>query len=291
MQNISKRVLCFNPIKYSFRNFSAKIFKSSQEAISDISPGSRLLVGGFGICGIPENLIRAIASRDDLRNLIVYSNNCGIKDWGLAILVKQNKIKRMCLSFFGGNEDLEKRFLKGEIEVEIIPQGSLAEKLRAGGSGIPAFFTRTGFGTTVEKGGIPILFSKNGKTVLIQSDAKEIRKIKGREYIYEESINGDFALIKGWKADTKGNIIFRKTARNLNPDCAKAAKITIAEVEEIVPAGVLNPDEIHLPGVFVDRLVKGEYFEKPIERLIFDRPDFNINNIVKGITNNLFIYS
>jgi len=256
-----------------YRNFTAKIFKSSKDAIADMQPGSKLLVGGFGLSGIPENLIRAVKNREDLTNLTVYSNNCGISDAGLAMLVRNNQIKRMCLSFIGGNDELEKKFLKGEIEIEMIPQGTLAEKLRAGGSGIPAFYTRTGYGTILEKGGIPILMSKDGKKVLIQSEPKETKIIQGKEFILEHSINGDYALIKGWKADTKGNIVFRKTARNLNPDCAKAAKITIAEVEEIVPAGSINPDHIHLPGIFVNRLVKGEIFEKRIEKkLLMENP-------------------
>ena len=249
------------------RNFSAKIFKSSKDAIADIQSGARLLVGGFGLGGIPENLIRSINNRDDLCDLTVYSNNCGINDKGLAMLIKKNQIKRMCLSFIGGNDELEQKFLKGEIELEMIPQGSLAEKMRAGGSGIPAFYTRTGLGTIVEKGGIPIKMGKDGKTVLIQSEPKETKIFNGKQFILEPSIIGDFALIKGWKADTKGNIIFRKTARNLNPDCAKAAKITIAEVEEIVPAGSLDPDHVHLPGIFVHRLIKGEKYEKAIEKI------------------------
>jgi len=169
------------------RKFSTKIFQSSKDAIADIHSGSSLLVGGFGLGGIPENLIRAVHSRDDISNLTVYSNNCGIADKGLALLVRKNQIKRMCLSFIGGNEDLEKKFLKGEIELEMIPQGSLAEKLRAGGSGIPAFYTRTGFGTIVEKGGVPILMGKDGKTVLIQSEPKETKLINGKDYILEPS--------------------------------------------------------------------------------------------------------
>lgn len=252
-------------IKITNRNFSAKIFLSSKDAIADLNSNSSLLVGGFGLSGIPENILRAIANKPDIKNLTVYSNNCGYGNYGLAKLVKQDQIKRMCLSFIGGNDDLERKYLKGEIELEMIPQGTLAEKLRAGGSGIPAFFTRTGYGTLVEKGGIPILISKDGKKVLIQSETKETRIINGKGYILEQSIKGDYALIKGWKADTKGNIIFRKTAQNLNPDCAKAAKITIAEVEEIVPAGSLDPDIIHLPGIFVNRLIKGEFYEKAIE--------------------------
>ena len=249
------------------RNFATKIFNSSKEAIADITSGSKLLVGGFGLGGIPENLIRELSKRDDIKDLTVYSNNCGFGNSGLAVLVKQNKLKRMCLSFFGGNVDLENKFLKGDIEVEMIPQGTLAEKLRSGGSGIPAFFTRTGYGTLVQTGSIPIKMCKDGKTIEIASTPKEVKIFNGKEYILEPSITGDFALIKGWKADTKGNIIFRKTARNLNPDCAKAAKITIAEVEEIVPAGTLDPDQIHLPGIFVHRLIKGEHYEKVIEKL------------------------
>jgi 3-oxoacid CoA-transferase len=248
------------------RNFAKKVFKSADEAIKDIKAGNRLVVGGFGLCGIPENLISAITKRDDIKDLEVVSNNAGVTDFGLGLLLQQRKVKRMVSSYVGENKEFERQYLSGELELELVPQGTLAEKLRSGGAGIPAFYTPTGYGTLVQEGGFPIKLSKDGKSVVIPSEPREVREFNGKNYVMEKTITGDFALIKGWKADTKGNVVFRKTARNFNADAATAGKICIAEVEEIVHEGQLDPDEVHLPGVYVHRIIKGENYEKRIEK-------------------------
>ncbi len=253
--------------KFLYKNFSKKLFRNADEAISDLKSGSRLVVGGFGLCGIPENLISAITRRNDITNLEVVSNNAGVTDFGLGLLLQQKKVKRMVSSYVGENKEFERQYLSGELELELVPQGTLAEKLRSAGAGIPAFFTSTGYGTLVQEGGFPIKLGKDGKTVEIASANKEVRQFNGRNYILENSIKGDYALIKGWKGDTKGNIIFRKTARNFNADAATAGKICIAEVEELVQEGELEPDSIHLPGVYVHRIIKGNGYEKRIEKV------------------------
>jgi 3-oxoacid CoA-transferase len=253
--------------KFLQKNFSRKVFKNACEAIKDLKSGSRLAVGGFGLCGIPENLISAITKREDISNLEIVSNNAGVTDFGLGLLLQQKKVKRMISSYVGENKEFERQYLSGELELELVPQGTLAEKLRSGGAGIPAFYTPTGYGTLVHEGGFPIKLSNDGKSVVIPSEKKESRQFNGRNYILENSIYCDFALIKGWKGDTKGNIVFRKTARNFNADAATAGKICIAEVEELVHEGDLNPDEIHLPGVYVHRIIKGDNYEKRIEKV------------------------
>ncbi|PRP72985.1 hypothetical protein PROFUN_14648, partial [Planoprotostelium fungivorum] len=241
-----------------------KICKTAAEAVSDIPSGSQLLVGGFGLCGIPENLIEAVKQKG-VKDLTVVSNNCGIDDFGLGILLQTRQIKRMIASYVGENALFEKLYLTGELEVELTPQGNLAERIRAGGAGIPAFYTATGVGTQlVEEGGFPIKLNKDG-SVDVASPRRETREFDGRKYVLVDAIRGDFALIKAYKADTKGNLIFNKTARNFNPPMATAARVTIAEVEEIVEEGQLHPDEIHLPGIYVHRLVKGDHYEKRIE--------------------------
>lgn len=223
-----------------------KIVESASEAIKDISDGATLIVGGFGLCGIPENLIQALREKET-KDLTVVSNNCGVDDWGLGILLANKQIKKMVSSYVGENKIFEQQFLSGELEVELTPQGTLAERIRAGGAGIPGFYTATGVGTPVAEG-------------------KEHKEFNGRTYILEEGIVGDFALVKAWKADTLGNLIFRRTARNFNPLVAMAGKITIAEVEEIVEVGELDPDHIHTPGIYVQRVVLGKDHEKRIER-------------------------
>ena len=250
------------------RAFSSKIYESAEKATADIKSGMTLSAGGFGLCGIPENLIGAIA-KQGIKDLTVVSNNCGVDDYGLGILLRNKQIKRMIASYVGENKEFERQYLSGELEVELVPQGTLAEKLRAGGAGIPAFFTATGNGTLVEQGGFPI---RNCKTNPLLSDKKEKRNYDGREYILERSITTDFAIIKAWKVDEKGNVQFRKASRNFNPDAATAGKICIVEAEEIVPAGSLDPDQIHLPDVYVHRIVKGEKYEKRIEFRTVDKP-------------------
>lgn len=224
-----------------------KVVSSITEAIQDIQDGATLVVGGFGLCGIPENLIIGLQEKG-VSNLTVVSNNCGVDDWGLGLLLANRQIKKMVASYVGENKLFEQQFLSGELEVELVPQGTLAERLRAGGAGIPAFYTASGVGTLVAEG-------------------KEQKEFDGRTYIMERGIVGDFALVKAWKADPLGNLVFRKTARNFNPVVATAGKITIAEVEEIVGIGELDPDEIHTPGVYVQRVIQGSHYQKRIERL------------------------
>jgi len=242
-----------------------KLVPSAEEAIADIQSGQTLLVGGFGLCGIPENLIDAL-TKHSATDYTVVSNNAGVDKFGLGLLLHQKKIKRMISSYVGENAEFERQYLSGELELELTPQGTLAERLRAGGAGIPAFYTPTAFGTLVHEGGSPIKYNSK-KEVEIASESKPSAMFNGLNYIMETAIVGDYALIKGWKADKQGNLIFRKSARNFNAPMARAAKITIAEVEEIVEVGDLKPDEIHIPGIFVKRVFKGNKYEKRIERM------------------------
>eukprot|EP00050_Salpingoeca_kvevrii_P022829 m.132889 g.132889 ORF g.132889 m.132889 type:complete len:507 (+) comp9841_c0_seq2:98-1618(+) len=236
---------------------------SPEEAVADIHPGATLLVGGFGLCGIPENLIAAI-QRHRIGNLTLVSDNGGAENIGPGALLHAGLVRRMISSYLGGNKEFERMYLSGEIEVELVPQGTLAERLRCGGAGIPAFFTPTGFGTIVQTGGSVVKYGPSGEKLEV-SPARETRKIKGHDCVLEESINGDFALIKAWKGDKAGNLIFHKAARNFNVPMAKAAKVTIAEVEEIVEVGELDPNHIHLPGVYVDRLVHCDIIRRRIQ--------------------------
>lgn len=247
------------------RAYKGKIYTSANDAVADIPDGAKLLVGGFGLCGIPENLIKAILNTDK-KNFTVVSNNAGVDDFGLGLLLKDRRVKRMISSYVGENAEFERQYLSGELELELTPQGTLAERIRAGGAGIPAFYTPTGAFTLIHEGGSPIKYSGKGKDVEITSSKREMRLFNGRHYIMEEAITGDYALVRAYKADELGNLIFRKTARNFNPPMCKAAKVTIAEVEEIVPVGELQPDEIHVPGIYVHRIIRGS-FEKRIERL------------------------
>ena len=224
-----------------------KVKQSFEEILNDLKDGQTVIVGGFGLCGIPEKAIEAIRQKGT-KELTVVSNNCGVDDFGLGILLATNQIKKMVSSYVGENKIFEQQFLNGELEVELTPQGTLAERIRAGGAGIPAFYTATGVGTKVAEG-------------------KPTKIFDGKEYLEERAIMGDYAFVKAWKADPLGNLVYRKTARNFNPLAATAGKITIAEVEEIVEIGALNPDEIHTPGVYVQFVVVGENYEKRIERL------------------------
>jgi 3-oxoacid CoA-transferase/3-oxoacid CoA-transferase subunit A len=241
-----------------------KIFESAQSAVRDISSGATILAGGFGLCGIPENCIAALRELGQ-KELVIVSNNCGVDDFGLGILLRSKQIRKMISSYVGENKEFERQYLSGELEVELTPQGTLAERIRAGGAGIPAFFTPTGAGTAISEGGLPVLYNPDG-TVKKFSEKKEIRRFDGRDYVLEPAIRGDFALVKAWKGDRYGNLVYRHTAMNFNPLMAMAAKVTIAEVEEIVEVGSLDPDHIHTPGIFVHRIFKGERYEKRIER-------------------------
>lgn len=238
--------------------------KSAREAVGDIPNGATILAGGFGLCGIPENAIQAIAELG-VSGLTFVSNNCGVDDFGLGILLRNKQIVKMVSSYVGENKEFERQYLSGELEVELCPQGTLAERLRAGGAGIPAFYTPTGAGTAVSDGGLPLRYAADG-SVAKASPKKELREFGGRTYVLEEAITGDYALVKAWKGDRYGNLVYRHTAMNFNPMCATAGRITIAEVEEIVEVGALDPDHIHTPGIYVQRLFQGPSFEKRIER-------------------------
>jgi 3-oxoacid CoA-transferase subunit A len=209
--------------------------------------GMTVMAGGFGLCGIPETLIDAIR-RSGVRDLTVISNNCGVDDFGLGILLAGGQIRKMISSYVGENKLFEQLYLNGKLELEFNPQGTLAERIRAGGAGIPAFFTKTGVGTVVAEG-------------------KEVRQFKGQDYVMETALWADLSIVKAWKSDTEGNLVYRKTARNFNPMMATAGTVTIAEVEEIVEPGALDPDYVHTPGIYVDRIVQGQRYEKRIERL------------------------
>lgn len=217
-----------------------------EKALEGVESGMTLMLGGFGLCGIPENSIQQLVKLG-VKDLTCISNNAGVDDFGLGLLLQGKQIKKMISSYVGENDEFERQMLSGELEVDLIPQGSLAERCRAGGAGIPAFFTPAGFGTEVAEG-------------------KEMREFNGKPHILEMALTADFAIVKAWKGDTEGNLIFKATARNFNPMMAMAGKITIAEVEELVPAGALDPNEIHTPGIFVQRIFKGEKFEKRIEQ-------------------------
>lgn len=224
---------------------SKKIFQNAKEALVGVTDNMTLIVGGFGLCGIPENCISEL-QRLGVKGLTCVSNNAGVDDFGLGLLLQNSQIKKMISSYVGENKLFETLYLSGKLEVEFCPQGTLAERVRAGGAGIPGFYTPTGVGTKVAEG-------------------KEIKNFDGRDYVLERGIVGDFAFVRAWKADPFGNLVFRKTARNFNPMMATAGKITVAEVEEIVPLGELDPDQIHTPGVYVQRIFKAPHLEKRIE--------------------------
>ena len=223
-----------------------KEVKSAVEACQGIKSGMTLMLGGFGLCGIPENCISALVDMK-VNDLTCISNNAGVDDFGLGLLLQQRQIKKMISSYVGENDEFERQMLSGELDVDLIPQGSLAERCRAGGAGIPAFFTPAGYGTEVGEG-------------------KEVREFDGKPHILEQALVADFAIVKAWKGDTAGNLIYKGTARNFNPPMAMAGKITIAEVEELVQPGELDPNQIHTPGIFVQRIFKGQKFEKRIEQ-------------------------
>ena len=223
-----------------------KTVASADEAVADLFDGATLMAGGFGLCGIPENLIVAIR-RKGTKNLTIISNNCGIDDKGLGILLANGQVKKMISSYVGENKTFERLFLDGKLEVELNPQGTLAERIRAGGAGIPAFYTPTGYGTKVAEG-------------------KETREFAGRMFVLETALKADFAIVKAWKGDRFGNLLYRKTTRNFNPMMAAAAKITVAEVEQLVEPGELDPDQVHTAGIYVHRILLGSGYEKPIEQ-------------------------
>jgi len=234
-----------------------KVVASASDAVADIASGSSLAVGGFGLSGIPSVLIQALLDKE-VTELDAISNNCGVDDWGLGLLLRDKRIRRMVASYVGENKEFERQYLSGELEVELTPQGTLAERLRAGGSGIPAFFTATGVGTQVAEGGLPWRYDDKGNVVR-SSPPKEVREFETaegpRSFVLERAIVADFGLVRAWKGDRHGNLVFHDSARNFNPLCAMAGRVTIAEVEHLFEPGELGPNEIHLPGVFVQRVL------------------------------------
>lgn len=223
-----------------------KIIKDEYEGIEGIKDGMTLMLGGFGLCGIPENCIRAL-SESGIKDLTCISNNAGVDDFGLGLLLQNRQIKKMISSYVGENDEFERQMLSGELEVDLIPQGSLAERCRAGGAGIPAFFTPAGYGTEVAEG-------------------KEVREFNGKMHILESALTADYAIVKAWRGDKEGNLQFKGTARNFNPLMAMAGTITIAEVEELVEPGAIEPDQVHTPGIFIQRIFQGKVYEKRIEQ-------------------------
>ncbi|MGG5175532.1 CoA transferase subunit A [Pseudarthrobacter sp. J1763] len=245
-----------------------KVVANAATAVADVHEGASLAVGGFGLCGIPVALIAALHDQGT-GSLETVSNNCGVDDWGLGILLRDGRIRRTISSYVGENKEFARQYLAGELEVVLTPQGTLAEKLRAGGAGIPAFYTTAGVGTQVSDGGLPQKYDADGD-VVIASAPKEVRNFGGADYVLEESLTPDFALVHAWKGDRHGNLVFHATAMNFNPLCAMAGKITIAEVEELVEPGELDPEHVHIPGIFVQRVVHvpagSENSEKRIEK-------------------------
>jgi len=223
-----------------------KVFANADEALHDIKDGATLMLGGFGLCGIPENSITALKEKG-IKNLICISNNAGVDDFGLGLLLQTKQIKKMMSSYVGENEEFERQLLSGELEVDLIPQGTLATRIQMAGMGIPAFFTPAGYGTEIAEG-------------------KEIREFNGKKYLMEYALHADFAIVKAWKGDHNGNLVFQKTTRNFSTSMARAGKITIAEVEELVQPGELDPDQVHVPGIYVHRIFQGKNYEKRIER-------------------------
>jgi 3-oxoacid CoA-transferase subunit A len=246
-----------------------KVVRSAAEAVVDIADGSSIAVGGFGLCGVPVVLIDALMA-GTVTDLEIASNNCGADGWGLSLLLAEGRIRRVVASYFGDNKEFARQYLAGEVEVEVTPQGTLAERLRAAGAGIPAFFTPTGAGTAVAEGGLVWRHRPDG-SVAVASPVKEMRTFGGREHVLEQALPTDFGLVRAARGDRHGNLVFHASARNFNPLCAMAARVSVAEVEELVEPGVLDPDEIHLPGIFVDRVVPltaAQATQKQIEKRV-----------------------
>ncbi|MFJ5884875.1 CoA transferase subunit A [Kitasatospora cineracea] len=248
-----------------------KVLDSPARAVEDIPDGALLAVGGFGLCGIPSTLIGALVDAGTT-GLRVVSNNCGVDDWGLGLLLRAGRIARMTSSYVGENKEFARQYLNGELEVELTPQGTLAERLRAGGAGIPAFYTPAGAGTQVEEGGLPWRYAPGGGAVALASPPKEVREFGGRRHLLEEAIRADFALVRAEVADRHGNCVFHAAARNFNPLCATAGRVTVVEADRIVEAGELPPDAVHLPGVYVDRVVAADPADRRIERRTVSSP-------------------
>ncbi|MCJ7857694.1 CoA transferase subunit A [Corynebacterium kalidii] len=241
-----------------------KVVGTAAEAVAGIDPGSSLAVGGFGLVGVPDALIAALVDTG-VDELEVFSNNCGVDDWGLGPLLVQHRIRRVVASYVGENKEFARQYLAGELEVELTPQGTLAERLRAAGTGVPAFYTPAGVGTPVADGGLPWRYNGDG-SVAVASPPKEVREFHGRRYVLEEALPADVGLVHAVRGDTEGNLVFAKSAMNFNPLCAMAGAVTVAEVEELVEPGEIDPAEVHLPGIFVQRIVETGPQEKRIEK-------------------------
>lgn len=273
-ENMIKKIVVTN--QYSFFSSSmtnsdtipSKVVPSAKQALKGcIFPGAYINCGGFGLGGLPETLLNELAKTDEAKNLTIASLTASVDDFGIGKLFAAGKVKRMISSYVGENQLFAEMYFNGQLEVELTPQGTIAQRMKAAGSGIPAFYTPAGAGTLYSEGGVPIKYSSDGKYVVISSPKKETRLFDGIEYVLEESLPADLAIVKAYKGDTKGNLVFRGTARNANPDCAMSGKVCIAEVEHIVEAGELDPDEIHLPGIYVDKVILAKDNEKRIERL------------------------
>jgi 3-oxoacid CoA-transferase subunit A len=241
-----------------------KVVESPDEAVRDIQSGSSIAVGGFGLCGIPETLIEAV-HRTGIDGLETVSNNCGVDGWGLGVLLAAGRLQRTISSYVGENKEFERQFLSGELEVELVPQGTLAERLRAGGAGIPAFYTPAGVGTDVANGGLPLRYDNQGGLALV-TEAKEVRHFDGTPYVLERGLATDFALVHARFGDRHGNLVYEKSAQNFNPLCAAAGRVTIAEVEELLDPGQLDPNRVHTAGIYVQRVVRAASTEKKIEK-------------------------
>ncbi len=245
---------------------------SPADAVADIPSGARLAVGGFGLCGVPISLINALYEQG-ATDLETFSNNCGVDGWGLGTLLAAHRIRRTVSSYVGENKEFARQFLSGELEVELTPQGTLAERLRAGGCGIPAFFTPSGVGTQIADGGVPMRYNSDG-TVAVASPPREVREFGGQQYVMELALIADFGLVRAWKGDRHGNLVYRESAGNFNNLCAMSGRVTIAEVENLVEPGEIKPEHVHTPGVFVQRVVQVSAQDKPIERrTVRPRPD------------------
>ncbi|XP_003462318.1 succinyl-CoA:3-ketoacid coenzyme A transferase 2, mitochondrial [Cavia porcellus] len=254
----ARRFATSSPVRVQF-------YSGPGEALKGVSDGATVMIGGFGLCGIPENLIAALRDTG-VKNLTVISTNAGVADFGLGVLLTTKQVRRVVCSYLGESPVCEQQYLAGELELEMTPQGTLAERIRAGGAGVPAFYTPTGYGTLVQEGGAPIAYYPDGHLAVL-SQPREVREFGGKHYLLEHAIRADFALVKGWKADRAGNVIFRGSARNFNVPMCKAADVSVVEVEEIVDVGTFAPEDIHVPNIYVDRVIKGAKYEKRIERL------------------------
>lgn len=245
-------------------SFAPKVVATPGEAVRGIADGSRLAVGGFGLNGIPDSLIAALVDTG-IRDLEIYSNNCGVDDWGLGLLLNNRQVRRVVASYVGENKEFARQYLAGELEVELTPQGTLAEKLRAAGVGVPAFYTPAGVGTPIADGGLPWKYRADG-SVAVASPAKEVREFGGRRYVLEEALPADVALVHAQVGDTEGNLVFSKSSMNFNPLCAMAGTVTIAEVEHLVEPGEIDPAQVHLPGIFVQHIVETGPQQKRVEK-------------------------